>query len=39
MSLINKTLWVKTREGRWGRVSLDDISEADAHYLEDRKWE
>lgn len=39
MSLINKTLWVKTREGRKVRLSLDNISEADARYLEDRKWE
>jgi hypothetical protein len=39
MSLINKTLWVKTSEGRRVRLSLDDISEADTQYLEDRKWE
>jgi hypothetical protein len=39
LSLVQKTLWIKTREGKRVKLSLDEISEADARYLENRKWE
>ena len=39
LSLINKTLWVKTHEGKKVRVSLDDVSDADREYIENRKWD
>jgi hypothetical protein len=39
LSLVQRTLWVKTREGKRVKMSLDEISPADAEYLENRKWE
>ena len=38
LSQVNETLWVKTRDGRRVKLSLDEISEEDTEYLENRKW-
>ena len=38
LSQVSDTLWVKTRDGRRVKLSLDEISEEDAEYLENRKW-
>jgi hypothetical protein len=38
LSQVSDTLWVKTRDGRRVKLSLDEISEADTDYLESRKF-